>query len=131
MNDTNRFTNQIIEFKEDERPIAIIGAMKTEISLLVNELKKDPSISTLTLYDKTFYSGNLYDHPVVIVECGIGKVNAAFTTSLLVNNFDPKCIINTGIAGSLRPTLSHLELLILNATTYHDFNLTPLGLLLS
>lgn len=129
MKDTIRFTNQIIEFKEDERPIGIIGAMKTEISLLVDELKKDEdSFSTLTLYEKTFYLGNLHEHPVVLVECGIGKVNAAFTTSLLVNNFDPKCIINTGIAGSLSPTLSHLELLILNMTTYHDFDLTPLGL---
>ncbi len=76
--------------------IGIIGAMESEISILKDKLqcKKEKEIASFT-----FYEGKLENKDVVILKCGVGKVAAAIGEALLINNYNPKVIINTGIAG--------------------------------
>ena len=78
--------------------IGIIGAMDSEVATLFTRMSSKEKISINNLI---FYKGKLFDKDVVIVKCGIGKVNAALCTQLLLLNFKVSKVINTGIAGAV------------------------------
>ncbi len=68
-----------------------------------------------------FYTGILKDREVVITQSGIGKVNAAISTTLLINKFKPVCsLIYTGSAGALDESLNVGDVLISDDVKYHD-----------
>ena len=79
---------------------AILGALDQEISILLDSLKdkKEEQYGGLT-----FYTGNLKGQAVVIAKSGVGKVNAAYSTAILLDHFTPKQLIFTGVAGGLHP----------------------------
>lgn len=79
---------------------AILGALDQEISILLDSLndKKEEHYGGLT-----FYTGNLKGQEVVIGKSGVGKVNAAYSTAILLNHFAPKQLLFTGVAGGLHP----------------------------
>ena len=56
----------------------------------------------------------------MLTQSGIGKVNVAISTTLLIEKFNPKLIINTGSAGALDESLSVGDMLISNDVVYHD-----------
>ncbi|HZX21574.1 MAG TPA: 5'-methylthioadenosine/adenosylhomocysteine nucleosidase, partial [Clostridia bacterium] len=64
---------------------------------------------------------------VVLVRCGIGKVNAAICTQILISIFDIKTIINIGVAGAIRDTLNILDIVISTDVQQHDFDVTGFG----
>lgn len=102
--------------------IGIIGAMQVEINELV------PLISNLVekkINNRVFYVGNIGNSEVVVVECGVGKVNASITTAMLLENFKIDYIINTGVAGGIG--VKPLDLVIGNQLVYHDFDISVLG----
>ena len=73
--------------------IGIIGAMDSEVDTLFARMTSKEKIN---LNHLIFYKGKLYDKDVVIVKCGIGKVNAALCTQLLILTFKVSKVINTG-----------------------------------
>ncbi|MEX5941702.1 5'-methylthioadenosine/S-adenosylhomocysteine nucleosidase [Mammaliicoccus sciuri] len=73
------------------------------------------------------YKGNIEDKQVVLAQSGIGKVNAAITATLLINEFKPDLIINTGSAGSVDSELNIGDIIISNKVYYHDVNATAFG----
>ena len=79
--------------------IGIIGAMDEEVSQLAEVMELT---DTLECASMVFKKGKLNGKDVVIVRSGIGKVNAAVCTQILVDRFNVDCVINTGIAGSLK-----------------------------
>lgn len=98
--------------------IGIIVAMEKELNLLLPliENKQTPSESN----GYTFHTGSIGKHGVVVMKCGIGKVNAAIGTMTLIEDFHPDCIINTGVAGGADPSMHVLDLLIATEVAYHD-----------
>ena len=102
----------------------IIGAMDHEIEALVNDLQDKKEEQKFGL---TFYLGKLKKHQVVIVKCGIGKVNAGRTCQVLISEYSPKYIINTGIAGGLNNQLKIGDIVISSDLIQHDFDVTFLG----
>ena len=78
--------------------VGIIGAMEQEVARL-KEVMENVSITTRAGMD--FYEGILEDKKVVVVQSGIGKVNAGMCTQILADLFQVEAVINTGIAGSL------------------------------
>lgn len=74
-----------------------------------------------------FISAKLHDKSVVIVVCGVGKVNAAICTSVLIQRYCPDIIINSGVAGSLSPLVSIGDIVIGTKSIEHDMNTTALG----
>lgn len=96
----------------------ILGAFPPELVLLQSKMthKKDTLIGRIP-----FTSGILNGHPVVLAQTGIGKVNAAITTTLMIQNFKPREIVFSGIAGGIDPALSPGDLVIGTQITYHDF----------
>ncbi len=105
--------------------IGIIGAMDVEIELLRERLLDQEVTSTLGM---DFYEGRLGEKDVVVVKCGIGKVNAAVCAQALVGRFGVTHLINTGIAGSLDPgALDVGDLVVATDCVQHDFTVAPLG----
>ncbi|MDF2546859.1 5'-methylthioadenosine/adenosylhomocysteine nucleosidase [Anaerosolibacter sp.] len=104
--------------------IGIIGAMDEEVHLLKEKMNLE---ETIDIAGMTFYSGRLENKDVVIVRCGIGKVNAAVCTQVLISNFDVSSIINTGVAGALKDELEVGDLVISTDVLEHDFDVTGFG----
>ena len=81
----------------------IIGAMDVEVNLL----KEAASITRKTsIADMEFCEGRLGNSEVIIVKCGMGKVNAGICAQILITHFGVSEIISTGIAGALNPSLN-------------------------
>ena len=99
----------------------IIAAMQEEMQ----EIKK---IMTETeerkIYELTFTKGKINNTEVVLVEAGVGKVNAARTTQILINNFDIEAIINVGSAASANDELDIGDIVIGKKLVQHDFDIT-------
>ena len=78
--------------------IGIIGAMETEVSALKEEMKVN---QVVTKAGMNFFEGTLHGKAAVVVQCGIGKVNAAMCVQILADLFRITHVLNTGVAGSL------------------------------
>lgn len=104
--------------------IGIIGAMELEVKALQEEM------TTASIREKAgmkFYEGTLNGADVVVVQSGIGKVNAALCTQILVDLFGVTHLINTGVAGSLNAGLDIGDILISRDALHHDTDVTIFG----
>lgn len=109
---------------KDYEVIGIIGAMDEE----VEELKQLMSIDkTEEKANLTFYVGTLHEKNIVVVRCGIGKVNAAICTQILIDQYDVDAIINVGVAGAIHKDLDIGDIVISSDAVYHDFDVTAFG----
>ncbi len=104
--------------------IGLIGAMEEEITL-VKEVMSD--ISVLEFAGLVFYTGKINDTSLVVVRSGIGKVNAAMCTQILIDKFDVECIINIGVAGAIADDLAIGDIVISTELIEHDFDVTAFG----
>lgn len=68
----------------------------------------------------SYIEGNIRQNEVILTQCGIGKVNAAAGTVELIRNFQPDCIISTGVAGGIDPCLKVMDVVVSRQTVYHD-----------
>lgn len=104
--------------------IGIIGAMELEVETLKSEM----SVSKIEKKaNMDFYEGTLNGANVVIVRSGVGKVNAALCTQILVDIFHVTHIINTGVAGSLNAKLDIGDILVSKDALHHDVDVTIFG----
>ncbi|MFC5466679.1 5'-methylthioadenosine/S-adenosylhomocysteine nucleosidase [Lederbergia graminis] len=104
--------------------IAIIGAMDEEIELLREQIAdKNEEI----VAGSVFITGTLHGKDVVLLRSGIGKVNAAMSTTILMERYQPDYIINTGSAGGYNPSLKIGNLVISNEVRHHDVDVTAFG----
>jgi adenosylhomocysteine nucleosidase len=103
--------------------IGIIGAFQTEIDTILQYVD---GLEEKRISIRTFYTGTIKGHNVVIVIAGIGKVNAAVSTSLLIENFSPDCVINIGVAGG-QNGVKHKDVVVSSEVVYHDVDLTAFG----
>ena len=108
----------------DMQKIGIIGAMDIEVNTLKGMLKTDKEITKAGM---TFCEGTLEGKQVVIVKCGVGKVNAAMCVQILADLFEVTHIINTGVAGSLNAKLDIGDILVSVDALQHDMDVTALG----
>ena len=106
------------------KKIGIIGAMELEVEELKSRLTE---VKITEKAGMAFYEGILNGAKVVIVRCGIGKVNAALCVQILVDLFEVTHLINTGVAGSLNATLDIGDILISRDCIQHDMDVSPLG----
>lgn len=97
----------------------IIGAMKVEIESLRDSME---NLQITERAGMVFYEGLLENLPCVVVECGVGKVNAAMCVQVLCDCYDVTHILNTGVAGSLSADLDIGDLVISQDAMYHDFD---------
>ena len=102
----------------------IIVAMKEEMQ----EIKKImTNIEEKQINELQFIIGYINDKKVILVEAGVGKVNAARVTQILIDNFDIEAIINVGVAGSANDELKMGDIVIGQIIVQHDFDITAFG----
>lgn len=104
--------------------LGIIGAMQVEVEILLSCLENK---TEKTFAGSTFYEGSLEGLDVVIVQCGVGKVNAAICAQILCSCFGITHLVNTGIAGSLCAELDIGDLVVSTDAMYHDFDCNAFG----
>ena len=104
--------------------IGIIAAMQEEM----NEIKKIMNnVQEKTIYELKFYEGTINNKNIVLVESGVGKVNAARTTQVLIDNYKIDAVINIGSAGSANQELQIGDIVIGKTLVQHDFDITAFG----
>ena len=104
--------------------IGIIGAMELEVEQLKAELSESRIVKKAGM---EFHEGVLNGASVVVVRCGIGKVNAALCVQILADLFQVTHVINTGVAGSLNAELDIGDILISQDALHHDVDVTIFG----
>ena len=104
--------------------LGIIGAMDVEVNSIKSELE-NVEIKNIAAMD--FYKGTLAGKEVVVVKCGVGKVNAAICTQILVSVFGVSALVNTGVAGSLNNDINICDIVVSTSALEHDMDVTPLG----
>jgi adenosylhomocysteine nucleosidase len=104
--------------------VAIIGAMEEEVTLLRKNIK-DQTVETIAGYEYTV--GKMDGVDVVLLRSGIGKVNAALSTTILMQKFAPNYCINTGSAGGSNPALNVGDVVISTEVRHHDVDVTAFG----
>lgn len=100
--------------------LGIIGAMAVEVAAL-KEKMEGAAVSVKAGME--FCEGTLEGLPAVVVQCGVGKVNAALCAQILCDCYGVTAIVNTGIAGSLCNELDIADLVISRDAIHHDFDL--------
>lgn len=104
--------------------LGIIGAMDTEVAKL-KEVMEDVKITKAASME--FYEGMLNGSRAVVVKAGIGKVNAACCTQTMIDRFPVSCVINTGIAGSLKAEIDIGDVVLATDAVEHDMDVAALG----
>ena len=104
--------------------IGILGAMDEEVALLKASLD---NLKETQWKHLTFYEGSLSGMDVVLVKCGIGKVAAAIATAVLIEQYAPDAVVNTGSAGGFDKNLNIGDLVIASHVIHHDADLTHFG----
>ena len=97
--------------------IGIIVAMRKELDLLL-PLLKDSEESRMSGFE--FHCGKVGKHDVMVMQCGIGKVNAAMGSLMLVNHFSPHFVINSGVAGGADKSVNVMDVVAGARVAYHD-----------
>ena len=104
--------------------IGIVVAMEEERNA-VYELMKDVELEES--YELDFYKGKIQGKKCVLVQSGVGKVNAARTTQILIDKYKVSRVINVGAAASINPMLNIGDILIGKYVVQHDFDITAFG----
>ena len=102
----------------------MIGAMKQEVEKLkslINSHQKNQ------LIDITYWHGKINQHDILLCQSGIGKVNAAVTSSLLIDKYNPDLIINIGSAGGIAKNVQIGDIVMATELNYHDVDVTAFG----
>lgn len=106
------------------KKIGIIGAMEQEVNRLKN-MMQDVRVENVASME--FYDGFMNGKPLVVVRSGIGKVNAALCTQILIDRFKIDLVINTGVAGSLRNEIDIADIVLSTDALQHDMDATGFG----
>lgn len=106
------------------KKIGIIVAMEEEKEAVLNIMEEK---EIKDIYESQFVQGKINNTKCILVRCGVGKVNAARTTQLLIDNFDVDCVINVGSAGAINSFLNIGDVVIGKHVVQHDFDITAFG----
>lgn len=99
------------------KKLGILTAMSVEHKQIEEMLsdRKQTVVSGLTYVEGTL--GNL---EIVLLQCGIGKVNAAYGTTMMLEHFQPEAVLSTGVAGGVDACLGVMDVVVSSQTVYHD-----------
>lgn len=106
------------------RMIGVVAAMPEESALLARAMQ---DASTYEKAGLSFVTGKLFERDVTVVTSGIGKVNAALCTQMLIDCYGASPIINVGVAGALSSTLKVGDVVVARDAVQYDVDVTPDG----
>lgn len=104
--------------------IGIIGAMSEEVEIIKSRMDE---INTVDIANMKIYTGDINNKSIVLAQCGIGKVNAAVCTQILISEFKVTHVINSGVAGGISEKLEIGDMVVSSDVLEHDFDATIFG----
>ena len=104
--------------------IGIIGAMQTEVELLISKIEE---AEKRTVSGIDFFSGRIENREVVVAKCGIGKVFAAICAQTMILEYGVSLIINTGVGGAISDELEIGDIAVSSAVVQHDMDTSAIG----
>lgn len=104
--------------------VGIIGAMPSEIELIKEKME---IVTTKRVLESDFFVGKMHQKSVVVVCSGVGKVNAAICTQVLIDLFGADYIIDIGVAGAIDADLNIGDVVIGKDFVQHDMDVSGLG----
>ncbi len=107
--------------------MGIIGAMDVEIALLREEMAKAGAVKITRIAGMEFNVGTIGNTTVIVVQCGVGMVNAATCAQVLVDRFGVSALLNTGIAGSLDASINIGDIVVADDAVNHIMDVCNLG----
>lgn len=99
------------------KKLGVLTAMSVEFNQLAAMLADEESVR---IGNDTYMTGKVGENEIVLVQCGIGKVNAAMGVALLIERFHPDMIVSTGVAGGVDVSLNVMDVVVSTETVYHD-----------
>lgn len=117
-------TGILIIYEQKRETIAIVGAMDCEIAEISALLKNIKVDNKNDFYIK---KGRLWKYNIILSKTGIGKVNATATVQYIIDKYNPKYIITTGLAGSLDSNVKMGDIVIAKECAQHDFDNSVFG----
>lgn len=104
--------------------IGLISAMQVEMEQLLLALnhRRVHQVGAMN-----FYTGKLYGQEAVLAVCGPGKVNAALCAQAMILRFQPKWVLNLGVAGSIADGLTIGDMAAATGVVQHDMDTSPIG----
>lgn len=109
-----------------DKPLGIVAALPQEISHLIEQLRLDPEMRTVSVGRREYYIGTLWGQRCVVTLARIGKVAAATTAAAMIHAFDVGAIVFTGVAGGLGVGLRVGDIVIARTLMQHDMDASPL-----
>lgn len=113
--------NETIVERGFKMKVAIIGAMEEEVTILRDKIENRQET---VIAGCEYSTGTISGVEVVLLKSGIGKVNAALSTAILLEKFKPDYVINTGSAGGFHPELNVGDAVISTEVRHHDVDVT-------
>lgn len=108
----------------NENVLGIIGAMEEEVEILKDKMDIKETVKVAGM---EFYKGTMHGKNIVLVRSGVGKVNMATCTQILVDKFNVSALLNSGVAGTMNPELNQGDIVISQDAVQHDFDTTVFG----
>lgn len=102
--------------------IAVIAAMDSEVSAIVSKMNAEAK----KIHGIEFYEGTLENKDVVVMKSGVGKGNAAMSTTILLEHYPVEQIVNIGTAGGLKENENILDAVLSERVVQHDFDTSPI-----
>ena len=109
---------------KDDKVLGVIGAMEEEVEILK---KKMDIKETKKVAGMEFYEGTMDGKNIVLVRSGVGKVNMAACTQILIDEFKVSALVNSGVAGTMDTKLNQGYIVISTDAVQHDFDTTVFG----
>jgi len=109
---------------ETPKTYGLICPMEEEMAPFLEAMAVE---TTIRLSGLTFYEGSLDGARIILVQCGVGKVNAALCTEALCTRFTVDCIINIGVAGTTHQGVKQGDIVIATEAVQHDMDVTCRG----
>ena len=107
-----------------EKVIAIMAAIEEEVQEIKNIME---NLKENYIYGLHVHEGTINGLKVILVQTGVGKVNAARTTQIIIDKYNIEYVINVGTAGGLNNDLEIGDIIIGDKLVQHDFDITAFG----
>ena len=104
--------------------IGAVIAMQSEADILLEQMNV---MRSLTISNKNVHIGTVYGKEIAVCVCGVGKVNAALGTQLLISKFDVRTLLNFGVAGGLNESTKLCQVYQIASAVQFDFDLVQLN----
>ncbi|MEG2985483.1 MAG: 5'-methylthioadenosine/adenosylhomocysteine nucleosidase [Peptostreptococcaceae bacterium] len=110
--------------EKDRQVLGVIGAMEEEVKILKDKMDIEEAVDVAGM---EFYKGTIDNKNIVLVRSGVGKVNMASCTQILIDKFNVTALVNSGVAGTMDKNLNQGDIVISTDAVQHDFDTTVFG----